>query len=670
MSRLICLFILASIPAFGTTPRVGIAVDAQSHAPVSFVVATHEKTGYWIVSNSVGRISFDNRFDAGDTVQIHRYGYLSQQIQLPEEITFQIQLKPDPVVMSSIVKIGTSHSAMTHSFTLEQLPFTDPSRQRDIFSQLPGLTIRTYGSPGSIGLISVDGGSASHTSVYFHDFPLSNTQTGMTDLSQIPRGLIRNVSVTSGGQLDGYESINIEGDNQDHLYTETGSFGHRSIQASKRFYVRNNEWTVHTGFQQDDGDFTAVWNNRDVRRTNNDFTQSYLSFRGLAMPNPSSIFQFMGLYSGQRRGNPGQIWSPSKSRRNDELIMAGLSTILIHARGSHRFTAMIKTQTDKVTDPSILGSSTHDLTSYLTSLSSKISLTRDWIYRHHISLSLDTLTSSNAGNHARYSLTVFPGVEFHSPTGFSLRASVKGTMQNNRTPLISQSVSAFLDRGKLEFNAHYQKISRNPTLNEMYWFPGGKPDLKPEQLHHARGWIGLMFSKHASVTLEGYIKQGENLIQWVPATTYWQPKNLKETYQIGMKGRVEWRVRQWLHGSFAFNRMKSEYRVKGNHSGKSMTYAPDYLVTNRFHWNLTSTIEFWTYSYLMGPIISRYDWPSDLILQPVTYHDLNLSTTFDLSGHETILTTTIHNLTNSQFEMSQGYPEMGRSYLLSLGITL
>lgn len=92
-------------------------------------------------------------------------------------------------------------------------------------------------------------------------------------------------------------------------------------------------------------------------------------------------------------------------------------------------------------------------------------------------------------------------------------------------------------------------VSRNfrfPTLNDLYFLPGGNPDLKKEHgiSYDGRRFVrrgrGGSYSLHGEATwFDSYI---DDWIVWLPTFKgFWTPKNIKEVH--GLRRRVEGGVR-------------------------------------------------------------------------------------------------------------------------------
>ncbi|MBS0000400.1 MAG: TonB-dependent receptor [Cyclobacteriaceae bacterium] len=78
---------------------------------------------------------------------------------------------------------------------------------------------------------------------------------------------------------------------------------------------------------------------------------------------------------------------------------------------------------------------------------------------------------------------------------------------------------------------------RVPTLNDRFWQPGGRPDLKPEQSQNVEGTISydLKADFHARISLTGFYYRVEDWILWVPAGNFWAPDNVRQVNASGLE---------------------------------------------------------------------------------------------------------------------------------------
>jgi len=76
---------------------------------------------------------------------------------------------------------------------------------------------------------------------------------------------------------------------------------------------------------------------------------------------------------------------------------------------------------------------------------------------------------------------------------------------------------------------------RTPTFNDLYWVPGGNPDLKSEKSKSAE--ITMAFEqKFIKFQLTSYFIKSKDLIQWRPLNgIIWQPQNIQDANNYGLE---------------------------------------------------------------------------------------------------------------------------------------
>ncbi|HAW20678.1 MAG TPA: hypothetical protein DCX14_10890 [Flavobacteriales bacterium] len=91
-------------------------------------------------------------------------------------------------------------------------------------------------------------------------------------------------------------------------------------------------------------------------------------------------------------------------------------------------------------------------------------------------------------------------------------------------PMLNRNLQFFISGGK---------TARIPTLNELYWSPGGNPQLAPETGYN--GELGLRLGKDASrVSLAAFYGQYLDRIRWLPNGGIFSPINIAESEVYGL----------------------------------------------------------------------------------------------------------------------------------------
>ena len=254
------------------------------------------------------------------------------------------------------------------------------------------------------------------------------------------------------------------------------------------------------------------------------------------------------------------------------------------------------------------------------------------------------------------------------------------------TPLIP---ALFIDgvlseRGNIVAKASVSRNFRFPTLNDLYFLPGGNPDLRPE-----RGWTydaGLSFSVASDdiYSLSGSVSWFDSYVSdwiiWLPTTKgFFSPRNVKDVHAYGVELQSsaavaltdEWRLS--LDGTYSWtpSRNEGEPMSPADKSvGKQLPYVPEHTAT------LTGTLTWrkWSLLYKWNYYSKRYTMSSnDISLsgQLPTYfmNNISIEKGFSLKWADLSLKCAVNNLFNEEYLSVLSRPMPCINYEFFLGIT-
>lgn len=159
----------------------------------------------------------------------------------------------------------------------------------------------------------------------------------------------------------------------------------------------------------------------------------------------------------------------------------------------------------------------------------------------------------------------------------------------------------------LSFTLGYSHNYRNPSLNDLYWYPGGNPDLLPEDGRTVDLALKLGLKKGPfsfDLRTGGYFSKVHNWIQWKPSFyRYWVPENVAlvfargiETHLSASYAKGDWNVS--LSGNYVFTVTtdESEAAYLQGVGGKQLIYIPRhhgnvFINAQWKTWNARLTVE-------------------------------------------------------------------------------
>ncbi len=146
----------------------------------------------------------------------------------------------------------------------------------------------------------------------------------------------------------------------------------------------------------------------------------------------------------------------------------------------------------------------------------------------------------------------------------------------------------FLRQKNMSLKANISRNYHKPGLNDLYWIPGGNPQLKPEDGYGsdlAVSWNGKSKDLTTGISLNIFSSWINNWIIWQPSASgayYWEANNVKTVWARGFEllTSVYWQAGNHLNfkliGNYSFTRTTNEHAVPSvdESRGKQLIYVP------------------------------------------------------------------------------------------------
>jgi iron complex outermembrane receptor protein len=225
-------------------------------------------------------------------------------------------------------------------------------------------------------------------------------------------------------------------------------------------------------------------------------------------------------------------------------------------------------------------------------------------------------------------------------------------------------------------------LSRNynlPSLNDLYWVPGGNPDLRPENSINSD--LGIEYSTgneilSASASINLYAAWVEDWIIWKPTRfRYWEPENVKRVFSRGLESKLggDLLAGDWLFSlkvNYALTRSTNEGETVSSDGsrGKQLIYIP--VHTGNLYINISRNGYYLNWSTNFTG--KRYTQPGDVessfevILNPYCLQDLYLGKSWKVGRSQVGLQLVIYNLFNVSYQAVLARPMPMRNYAVNL----
>ncbi|MBT1708986.1 TonB-dependent receptor plug domain-containing protein [Fulvivirgaceae bacterium PWU5] len=318
---------------------------------------------------------------------------------------------------------------------------------------------------------------------------------------------------------------------------------------------------------------------------------------------------------------------------------------------------------------------------WMHDLSAKSSFRVRVNFNHHDVMSADSVKKTGYDK-ARDEILFYAGYYQQLGDRVNVRLSVRQDHVDDRfIPIIP---SAGIDIKLLREHRVYLKagITRNyhvPTLNDLYWQPGGNPSLRPEQglqeevtLAWAQGVRRLV----VETQLTGYHADITDWILWVPTFRQnWEPHNVKRVISKGLevvikvKGKIG-PVDVTINSNYALTRSLNygDKRIWGDESyGKQLVYIPVHS-GNLF---ASATWKHYTLTYQYNSYSTRFTTTSNDLserdyLYPYFMSNVYLSRKIERKRFSLEPQVKVYNLLNERYRSVLGRPMPRRHYMVLL----
>lgn len=244
--------------------------------------------------------------------------------------------------------------------------------------------------------------------------------------------------------------------------------------------------------------------------------------------------------------------------------------------------------------------------------------------------------------------------------------------------LISEKWNFYLE-GSASANYRY------PTLNDMYFMPGGNPDLRPESgFSYDLGYtLSRNFGNGLGISAEGgwFDSYIEDWILWMPEgakKNFWTPSNVRKVHAFGVEQRIraDWKIAEkWqagFNGSFTWSpsvNMTPGQSTADASCGKQLPYIPEYAAsfTARLSYGKLSLLWKWCW-YSRRYITSDNDASPSGSVPPYIMNDMNLGRHFDLGRTTLSAGLCINNIFNENYVSVISRPMPGINFEFFIGI--
>ena len=611
----------------------------------------------------------------------------------------------------------------------------------DILTFNSSIFVKSYGR-ATLSTVAFRGTSASHTQVTWNGMKISNPMLGMTDFSTIPSYFVDNASLLhgtssvneTGGGLGGLVKLNTTpevGDGFNAQYVQgIGSFS--TFDEFARITYGSERWHVSTRVMYSSSPNDYKYTNHDKKINIYDDDHNIIGQYYPEERNRSGSFKDFHLLQEVYYNTPGSgrfgfnAWYINSNRELPMLTTDyGEETSFENRQREQTFRSILSWDYNREKwKTGVKGGYIHTWMAYdykrnvgngimasMTRSRSKINTfygqadgeftpTRRWYFTANVSLYQHLVKSEDKniimqdGNKAvvgydkgRVELSGSVSAKWQPIDRIGMSVVLREEMFGSKwTPLIPAFfIEGILSpKGNIMLKASISRNYRFPTLNDLYFLPGGNPELKSE--HGFTYDVGMSFDvgKKEVYALDGSLTWFDSYIDdwiiWLPTTKgFFSPRNVKKVHAYGLEAKANLGLqfaKEWLldlNGSFSWTPSinEGEKMSPADQSvGKQLPYVPRYSasLTGRLSWNNWAFMYKWCY-YSERYTMSSNDYTLTGHLPVYFMSNVSLEKNLFFKPANLQLKLTVNNLFNEDYLSVLSRPMPGINFEFFIGIT-
>ena len=613
----------------------------------------------------------------------------------------------------------------------------------DILTFNSSVFVKSYGR-ATLSTVAFRGTSPSHTQVTWNGMRINNPMLGMTDFSTIPSYFIDQASLLhgtssvneTGGGLGGLVRLGTipdvaEGVNLQYVQG-VGSFS--TFDEFARFTYGSEHWHVSSRvvYSSSPNDYKYINHDKKVNiydddkniigqyhPTERNRSGAYKDFHALQEvyynTNNGDRFGFNAWYINSNRELPMLTTDYGnernfENRQREQTLRSVLSWDhqrdgwKFAAKGGYIHTWMAYDYKREVAENnwSSMTRSRSRVNTFYGQAEGEYNPTRKWYFTANISAHQHFVRSEDKNiilqdgdkaivgyDKGRIELSGSASAKWQPVDPLGLSLVVREEMFGETWAPV---IPAFFIDGLLSRNGNVMlkaSVSRNhkfPTLNDLYFLPGGNPDLKSEHgwTYDAGASFDVSWEAPFPVSMGGsatwFDSRIDDWIIWLPTTKgFFSPRNVKKVHAYGIEGKLNIAFepfKGWifdLNGSYSWTPSinKGEKMSPADQSvGKQLPYVPKHSAsfTGRLTWKSWSFLYKWAY-YSERFTMSSNDYTITGHLPKYYMSNISLEKGLKFKPVDLQLKLAVNNLFNEDYLSVLSRPMPGINFEFFVGIT-
>ena len=611
----------------------------------------------------------------------------------------------------------------------------------DVLTFNSSIFVKSYGR-ATLSTVAFRGTSPSHTQVTWNGMRINNPMLGMTDFSTIPSYFIDNASLLhgtssvneTGGGLGGLVKLGTTPDIPDGWHAQyvqgVGSF--KTFDEFARVAYGSKHWKSSTRFVYSSSPNDYKYTNHDKKVNIYDPEGQLIGSYHPKERNRSGSYKDMHLlqelyYDNLRGDRLGLNAWLIRSNRELPMLTVDYGNALDFENRQRETTFRSVLSWDHVKSNwklSAKGGYIHTWMAYdyrrdigngqmasMTRSRSRVNTiygqvegdynpSRHWYFTANLSAHQHFVRSEDKnvilqdGNKAivgydkgRIELSGYVSAKWQPSERIGLSAVIREEMFGDRWAPVTPAffVDGLISRtGNLSFKASVSRNFKFPTLNDLYFLPGGNPNLRNEEGFSYDAGLNFTVGKPEVYSLSGSATWFDSYIDdwiiWLPTTKgFFSPRNLKKVHAYGVELKANLGLQPFkgwfldLNGSYSWTPSinRGEQMSAADQSvGKQLPYVPRHSasLTGRLSWRSWGFLYKWVW-YSRRFTMSSNDISLTGNLPSYFMSNIAIDKSFSFKPLDLSLKLAVNNLFNEDYLSVLSRPMPGINFEFFVSIT-
>lgn len=550
--------------------------------------------------------------------------------------------------------------------------------------------VRNYGISG-LSTPSFRGAGANHTAVLWNGFNISSSMNGGVDFSLLPVNFVNNVKLQFGGAgalwgsgaVGGTIHLNNIPEFSKGIYLSTG-INYGSFEDKQQ----NGEFEISGGriisslkvFNHDaknDYPFVniAKFGKPTEKVTNAEVKQYGFLQEDYIRINENQRLSLRFWYQANDRNIPPSMTvGTSLSNQKDGFFRSSAEWQLIKDKVNYYVrTAYFDEKLDYV-DPLISLISNSKTKSSISEAEARFRISDKQSINAGLNYTYNQASIKNyITNPKQHRIAAFASYKINNKkqTLFGTVASRQEVIVDGSTPFTaSAGVEKWFLKKKIKLRGNVSRNYRIPTFNDLYWTPGGNPNLLPESGWSGEAGLALVyhtekFAFNGEAT--AFCNKVDNWIIWLPDNIgLWTPRNVLSVWARGLEYEIKTsykinNVKVFLSANYQYVQSTNERTNLGGESTlqKQLIYTPIQTAFGSIGAEYNDYRLSFTYNYV-GYRFTTAD--NTQYLEPYQLGNIEASKIFNLENMKVRAYLQVNNFWNTSYQTIAYYPMPGRYF--------